>query len=227
MYDDFDFDDSHDVSVMLQQAVSCLGWRDLLKGTSPQAHLMSTNPGGGSLISNTNTDTNNKLSQLESDGSSFGSMWPGLKSDIGYTVSHQIDCHMYGEGIPLCRVDFTQYQFYTGTNYVYLVFIFNQKHGDHVWAFLEQARDTQRFTIYTCTSVPSGTIQIILEAVTTNSENQPNTVDIGEANCLPLNIQGNFALAIDDNLGISPSSDYSIPNKKRVSYSKIQATSNL
>ena len=207
---------------------------------------------------------------------------------------------MYGEGIPLCRVDFTQYQFYTGTNYVYLVFIFNQKHGDHVWAFLEQARDTQRFTIYTCTSVPSGPIQIIdslyvhvdchgnnvphagghtdpniayqnfkpdchyfeihgvtyeqymvsiidkmidqldcsihvhesgdmkvLEAVTTNSENQPNTVDIGEANCLPLNIQGNFALAIDDNMGISPSSDYSIPNKKRVSYSKIQATSNL
>ena len=35
---------------------------------------MSTNPGGGSLISNTNTDTNNKLSQLESDGSSFGSV---------------------------------------------------------------------------------------------------------------------------------------------------------
>ena len=68
---------------------------------------------------------------------------------------------MYGEGIPLCRVDFTQYQFYTGTNYVYLVFIFNQKHWDHVWAFLEQARDTQRFTIYTCTSVPSGPIQII------------------------------------------------------------------
>ena len=74
LYDDYDFDDSHDVSVMLQQAVPCLGWRDLLKGTSPQAHLMSTNPGGGSLISNTNTDTNNKLSQLESDGSSFGSV---------------------------------------------------------------------------------------------------------------------------------------------------------
>ena len=276
---------------MLQQTVPCLGGRDLLKGTSPQARLMSTNPGGGSLISNTNTDTNNKLSQLESDSSSFGSVRPGLKSDIGYTASHQLGCHTYGEGIPLCRVDFTHYHFYTGTNYVYLVFSFNQKHGDHVWAFLEQTKDTQRFKIYTCTSGPSGPIQItastyihvdchgdsvpyaggrtdpnivfqnfkqdchyfelhcvtyeqymvsiidkmidqldcsvskanvhesvdmeVLEAVNTNSENQPNTVDIGEANFLPLKIQGNFVLALDDNMGISPSSDYSIPNKTR------------
>ena len=63
-YNDFDFavyPDSYDV--MLQQAVPCLGWRDLLKGTSPQVHLTSTYPGGGLPISNTNTDTNNKLSQ--------------------------------------------------------------------------------------------------------------------------------------------------------------------
>ena len=77
LYDDFDFavyPDSYDVSVMLQQAVPCLGWRDMLKGTSPQARLTSTNPSGGLLISNTNTDTDNKLSQLKSDGSSFGSV---------------------------------------------------------------------------------------------------------------------------------------------------------
>ena len=52
-------------------------------------------------------------------------------------------------------------------------------------------------------------------AVNTNSEDQPNTVDMGGANCLPLKIQGNFALAIDDNMGTSPSSDHSIPNKTR------------
>ena len=38
---------------------------------------------------------------------------------------------------------------------------------------------------------------------------------MGGANCLPLKIQGNFALAIEDNMGTSPSSDYSIPNKTR------------
>ena len=91
MYDDFDFavyPDSHEVSVMLQQAVPRLGWRDLLKGTSPHAHLTSTNPGGGLLISNTNTDTNNKLSQLESDGSSFGSL-----CDLGLRVTLVILFH--------------------------------------------------------------------------------------------------------------------------------------
>ena len=84
LYDDFD--DSYDVSVILQQDVPCLGWRDLLKGTSPQAHLTSTNPGGGSLISNTNTDTNNKFSQLKSDCSAFESVRPGFESDSGHIV---------------------------------------------------------------------------------------------------------------------------------------------
>ena len=65
------------------------------------------------------------------------------------------------------------------------------------------------------TNVHEGVNMKALQAVNTNSENQPNSSDIGKANCLPLRIQGNFALAIDDNRGISPSSDYSIPNRTR------------
>ena len=53
------------------------------------------------------------------------------------------------------------------------------------------------------------------DAVNTNFEDRLNTVDMGGANCLPLKIQGNFALAIDDNTGTSPSYDHSIPNKTR------------
>ena len=161
LYDNFNFSvypDSYDVSVMLQQAVPCLGWRDWLTGTSPQAHLMSTNLGGA--LKNTNTDSNKKLSQLEYDGSSFGSVRPAFRNNVANTVSHQINCDMDGAGTSLCRVDFTQHQFYSGTNYLYLVFISNQGHGNHNWAFLEQVNDTQRFKIYTCTNVPSGPIQI-------------------------------------------------------------------
>ena len=51
--------------------------------------------------------------------------------------------------------------------------------------------------------------------ITTNSQERTDTVDIGGANSLPLKIQGNFALAIDDDRGNSYSSDYSIPNKTR------------
>ena len=208
---------------------------------------------------------------------------------MGHTVSHQLNSYMDGAGTSLCRVDFTQYQCYSGMNYLYLVFIFDQRQGNHYWAFLEQVNHTQNFTIYACTSVPAGPIQIIdsrfmyvgchgsdapytgghtdpnivyqnfkqdchyfklhgvtyeqyivsiidkmigqldcaetnilesadseiLDAVNTNSQDRPNTVDIGGANCLPLKIQGNFALAIDDDMGTSPSSDYSIPNKTR------------
>ena len=78
LYDNFDFavyPDSNVVSVMLQQAIPCLGWREWLKGTSPQAHLMYTNLGGG--LKNTNTETNKELSQVKYDGSSFGSVRPG------------------------------------------------------------------------------------------------------------------------------------------------------
>ena len=53
----------------------------------------------------------------------------------------------------------------------------------------------------------------MIDAVHTNSDIQPNTV--GEANNMPLIIQGNCALAIDESIGASPSSDYSIPNKIR------------
>ena len=80
---------------------------------------------------------------------------------MGNTISHQIDGHMYGADTSLCRVDFTQYRFYSGSSYVYLVFIFNQEYGDRDWAFLEQVKDTQCFKVYTCTNVPSGPIQII------------------------------------------------------------------
>ena len=58
-------------------------------------------------------------------------------------------------------MDFTQHQLYSGTNYLYLVFISNQEHGTHNWAFLEQINETQNFKIYTCTNVPAGPIQII------------------------------------------------------------------
>ena len=204
-----------------------------------------------------------KLSQLEYDGSSFGSVRPASKNNVANSVSHQINCDMDGTGTSLCRVDFTQYQFCSGTNYLYLVFISNQGHGNHNWAFLELVNDTQRFKIKTCTNVPSGPIQIIdsrfmyvhchgsdapyagghtdlniayqnfkdchcfklhsvmyeqymvsiivkmidqldfaetnvlksadtetLDAVNTNSEDQPNIVNIGGADCLPLKIQG-------------------------------------
>ena len=60
-------------------------------------------------------------------------------------------------------------------------------------------------------SVDSG----ISDVINTNSQERPNTVDGGGANNLPLKIQGNFALAIDDDMGNSYSSDYSIPNKTR------------
>ena len=43
------------------------------------------------------------------------------------------------------------------------------------------------------------------DAVNTNFEDRLNTVDMAGANCLPLKIQGNFALAIDDHTGTSPS----------------------
>ena len=60
-------------------------------------------------------------------------------------------------------------------------------------------------------SVESG----ISGVINTNSQEWPNTVDIVGANSLPLKIQGNFAPAIDDDMGNSHSSDYSIPNKPR------------
>ena len=60
-------------------------------------------------------------------------------------------------------------------------------------------------------SVDSG----ISGVTNTNFQERTNTVDIGGANSLPLKIQGNFALAIDDDMGNSYSSDYSIPNKTR------------
>ena len=161
LYDNFDFavyPDSNVDSVMLQQAVPCPGWRDWLKGTSPQAHRMSTNHGGG--LKDTNTDTNKEISQLEHDGRSFGSVRPGVNTNWVNTVSHHINFNRDGAGISLCRVDFTQYQFYFDANILYLVFISGQENGYHNWAFLEQANDTQNFKIYTCRNIPTGPIQI-------------------------------------------------------------------
>ena len=119
------YPDSHGVSVMLQQAVPCIDWRDLLKGTSPIKR-------------------------------------PGLKGNISNTGSHQIDCHTYLEhNIPLCRVDFTQYHFFSGTNYVYLVFILIQEVRAVNWVFLGQEGNAQHVYVYPCIHVPSGPIQII------------------------------------------------------------------
>ena len=60
-------------------------------------------------------------------------------------------------------------------------------------------------------SVDSG----ISGVINTNSQERPNAVDLPGANSLPLKIQGTFALDIDDDMGNSYSSDYSIPNKTR------------
>ena len=54
-----------------------------------------------------------------------------------------------------------------------------------------------------------------LSGVTNTNSQQPNTVDIGGANGLPLRIQGNFALAIEDDMGNSHSSDFAIATKTR------------
>ena len=246
---------------------------------------MSSNHGGG--LKNTNIDTN---LHMKYDSNCVGSVRPGFKNDEGNTVSHQCNSYTDGADTSLCRVDFTQYQCYSGINYLYLVFIYHQRQGNHHWALLEQVNNTQNFKIHTCTSVPAGPIQIInsrfmfvdchgsnvpyagghtdlntvyqnfkqdchyfklhgvtyeqyivslidemidqldcaeanvLESVdsdisgviTTNSQDRTDTVHIGGANSLPLKIQGNFALAIDDDRGNSYSSDYSIPNKTRV-----------
>ena len=99
LYDNFDFavyPDSNVVSVMLQQAVPCIGWRDWLKGTSPQAHRISTNLGGG--LKDTNTDTNKEILQLEHDGCSFGSVRPGVSNNLANTVSHHINFNGDGAG---------------------------------------------------------------------------------------------------------------------------------
>ena len=48
LYDNFDiavYPDTNDISVMLQQAAQCPEWRGWSKGTSLQAHLMSSNHG--------------------------------------------------------------------------------------------------------------------------------------------------------------------------------------
>ena len=245
---------------------------------------MSTNHGGG--LKDTNTHTNKEMSQMEHDGRFFGSVRPGVNTNWVNTVSHHIDFNRDGVGTSLCRVDFTQHQFYSEGNILYLVFISGQEHGYHDWAFLEQANDTQNFKIYTCRDIPMGPIKIIdsrfmyvachsndppyagchtdpnmvyqnfkqdchyfdidgvtyeqyivsiidkiisqsdcaeisiesadpetFQAVNTNFEHRLNTVDMGGANCLPLKIQGNFALALDDHTGTSPSHDHSIPNK--------------
>ena len=108
MYDNFDIDvypDANHVSVMLQQAVQCPQWRGWLKGTSLQAHLTSSNHGGG--LKNTNIDTN---SYMKYDSNSVGSVQPGFKNDESNTVSHQANSYTDGVDTSLCRVDFTQYQ---------------------------------------------------------------------------------------------------------------------
>ena len=53
----------------------------------------------------------------------------------------------------------------------------------------------------------------MIDAGDTNFNSQPNIVDLSGANSLPLRIQGNFTLAIDDS--IPSSSDHSIPNRSR------------
>ena len=100
--------------------------------------------------------------RVESDSDSFGSVQPILEGNISNTTLHQIDHHTHWEhNIPLCRVDFTQYQLHTCTNHVYLVFILNQENGASKWAFLGQAGNTKCFNVYPCMHVPSGPIQII------------------------------------------------------------------
>ena len=98
---------------------------------------------------------------MKHDSSSVGSVRPGFKDIEGSIDSHQSNFYTVGAETLFCRVDFTQYQCYLGTNYLYLVFIFHQSQANNHWALLEQANNTQNFKIYTCTSVPAGPIQII------------------------------------------------------------------
>ena len=81
----------------------------------------------------------------------------GSTSDVCHN-QHFIDT----EGIPLCRVQFTQYDFEdTDGNYVWLVFIINYENGASNWAFLGQGKHSYYFHVYYCTEILPGPIQII------------------------------------------------------------------
>ena len=81
---------------------------------------------------------------MKHDSSSVGSVRPGFKDIEGNIDSHQSNFYTEGAETPFCRVDFTQYQCYLGTNYLYLVFIFHQSQANNHWALLEQANNTQK-----------------------------------------------------------------------------------
>ena len=77
----------------------------------------------------------------------------------------------YGQGIPLCRVDFTQHHFYGDAKHVNLVFIMNQEACASLWAFSEWEHNG----IYLCVQINSAYMH-----VTWYSQNShygdPNTV---------------------------------------------------
>ena len=161
----------NNASVMFQQAVphTCLG--DLHRGTSPQAHITSTKTGVGLVVSDTNIFTNRQTSSRDCnllyDHSEprvelIVSVRPhpqyvrGSISDV-YHNQYFIDT----EGIPRCRVQFTQYGFEdTDGNHVCLVFITNYENGASNWAFLGQGKHSYHFHVYQCTEISSGPIQI-------------------------------------------------------------------
>ena len=124
--------------------------------------MTSTNTGVGLVVSDTNISTNRQTSSRdcnllynhgEQSMESIGSVRPhpqyvgGSTSDVCHN-QYFVDT----EGIPLCRVQFTQYGFEdTDGNYVWLVFIINYENGASNWAFLGQGKHSYYFHVYHCT----------------------------------------------------------------------------